>query len=76
MPTFSYTVDGEPYTTAAHVLTPTRILQDASIDPGSHYLVQLDGQHQHSFKDTPNQEIHMHQNMKFLAISTGPTTVS
>lgn len=76
MPTFSYTVDDEPYTTTAHVLTPIQILQEAKIDPATHYLVLLQGQHQHSYKDNPNEEIHMHEHMKFIAISTGPTPVS
>jgi hypothetical protein len=76
MPTFEYTVDDELQTTSAHELTPIQILQAAHIEPASHYLVQLEGQHQISYKDTPTQEIHMHEHMKFISISTGPTPVS
>jgi hypothetical protein len=76
MPTFTYFVDEEQQTTTAHILTPVQILQAAGIDPGSHYLVQLEGQHQVSYQDKPDEQIHMHQHMKFISISTGPTPVS
>jgi len=71
-----YTVDDEPQSTTSKVLTPRQILTDAGIDPASHYLVQLQGQHQISYKDTPDVEIKMHEHMKFISISTGPTPVS
>jgi len=58
------------------VLTPVQILEAAKIDPSSHYLVQLEGQHQVSYQGNPNDEIHMHEHMKFISISTGPTPVS
>lgn len=76
MPTFTYFVDDEQQTTTEHVLTPVQILQAAGIDPGTHYLVQLQGQHQVSYKDKPDEQIHMHEHMKFISISTGPTPVS
>jgi hypothetical protein len=71
-----YTVDDEPESTTSKVLTPSQILTNAGIDPASHYLVQLQGQHQISYKDTPDVEIKMHEHMKFISISTGPTPVS
>ena len=71
-----YTVDDEPQSTASKVLTPRQILTDAGIDPASHYLVQLQRQHQISYKDTPDVEIKLHEHMKFSSISTGPTPVS
>jgi len=76
MPTFNYTVDDEPQSTTEHVLTPVQILQNAGIDPASHYLVQIEGNHRTSYQDKPNAEIHMHQHMKFISVSTGPTPVS
>lgn len=76
MPTFNYTVDDEPQATTAHLLTPVQILQAASIDPSSHYLVQLVGQNQVSYQGKPDEEVHMHEHMKFISISTGPTPVS
>lgn len=71
-----YKVDDEPQTTTGRVLTPTQILQNARIDPNSHYLVQLEGKHQISYKDDPNEEIHMHEGMTFISVSTAPTPVS
>jgi len=76
MTTFNYTVDDEPQATTAHVLTPVQILDAAKVDPASHYLVQLEGQHQVSYQDKPNDEIHIREHMKFISISTGPTPVS
>ncbi len=76
MPTFHYTVDDEPQTTTEHVLTPTQILEKAGIDPATHYLVQIEGQHRVSYEGKPNEPIHMHDHMKFISVSTGPTPVS
>lgn len=76
MPTFTYTVDDEPQSTTAHDLTATQILQNAGIDPATHYLVQIDGNHRVSYQNDPNAVIHMHEHMKFISISTGPTPVS
>lgn len=76
MPTFQYTVDDEPQTTAEHTLTPTQILRQAGIDPDTHYLVLIQGNHQVSYQGKPEEAIHMHQHMKFVSVFTGPTTVS
>ncbi len=76
MPTFTYTVDDEPQTTTAHELTPTQILQNAGIDPATHYLVEIRGHERISFQGKPDVEIHMHEHMKFISVSTGPTPVS
>ncbi len=76
MPTFNYTVDDEPQQTTAHELTPAQILNNAHIDPASHYLVQLEGNHRTSYEGRPNEPIHMHQNMRFISVSIAPTPVS
>ena len=76
MPTFTYTVDDEQYSTTEHVLTPEQILQNASLDPNTHYLIQIKGNHQVSYKDNPSMEIHMHENQKFISVSNDPTPVS
>ncbi len=76
MPTFTYTVDDEPQTTTAHELTPVQILSNAGIDAASHYLVQIEGNHRISYQNKPDEEIHMHEHMKFISVSTGPTPVS
>jgi hypothetical protein len=76
MPTFQYTVDDEPQSTPEHTLTPTQILQHAGIDPATHYLVQIQGNHQVSYQEKLEESIHMHQHLKFVSVFTGPTTVS
>ena len=74
-----YTLDDEPQETTEMVLTPRQIMENAKpapIDPSTHYLVQIEGQHQVSYKDKPDEPIHMHEKMRFVSISTGPTPVS
>jgi len=73
---FSFTVDGEPFETHEHVLTPRMIMSLAGVDPDIHYLVLVEGRQQKSFEGRPNEEIHMRNHMKFLTVSTGPTPVS
>jgi hypothetical protein len=72
----TYTVDGEPQTTNERELTPVQILSNAGIDAATHYLVQIEGQHKISYQNNPQTEIHMHEHMKFISVSTGPTPVS
>jgi hypothetical protein len=76
VPTFTYAVDGETQTTTAHELTAAQILSDAGIDAQSHYLVQIEGNHRISYEGKPGEIIHMHEFMKFISVSTGPTPVS
>jgi hypothetical protein len=76
MPTFEYTVDDEPQTTSEHHLTAHQILLNAGLDPATYYLVEIEGQHRKSFKDNPDEQIPMHQHMKFVSVFNGPTTVS
>lgn len=74
--TIKYTVDGANHTTQEHTLTPIQIMAEAGIDPDKHYLVQIEGRIHESYKEKPAEAIHMHENMKFITIATGPTTVS
>ncbi|MDD5584335.1 MAG: hypothetical protein PHV55_04700 [Candidatus Omnitrophica bacterium] len=76
MPIFRYTVDDEPQSTELHQMTPRQILTNAGIDPASHYLVQIEGNHKVSYEKNPDEIIHVHQHMKFISVSTGPTPVS
>jgi len=72
-------LDDEPQETTERVLTPTEILQNAKpypIDPATHYLIQLEGHEQVSYQGNPNEPIHMHEQMRFISESTGPTPVS
>lgn len=75
MPTFDYTVDGKPQSTTQHELTPNQILQNAGIDPATHYLVQIIGREKKSYQGN-NDPIHMHEHMVFISVSTNPTPVS
>jgi len=76
MHTIEFKVDSEDVTTTEQTLTPVQIMGLASIDAGSHYLVQIEGQHQVSYQGKPEEKIHMHPQMVFITVSTGPTTVS
>lgn len=76
MPTFEFTVDGDPFTTTEHTLTPTQILEIARISPTNHFLEEKQGDHLVSFETTPTIPIHMHEHMKFISELTGQTTVS
>lgn len=74
----TYTLEGETYTTSDRTLTPRQILEHGGFDPANHYLVELRGNsgEKESFQGKPDEIIHMHPNMRFLAMSTGPTPVS
>jgi hypothetical protein len=76
MPTFDYTVDDEPQHTSEHILTANQILSNAKIATATHYLVQIQGKKQTSYQNSPEEPIHMHEHMKFISVSTGPTPVS
>jgi len=76
MPSFNFTVDGEPLSTAEHELSPRQILQEAELDPSSYYLIELRGPEQISFQSSPDSPIHMHDNLRFIAVFTGPVPVS
>lgn len=76
MPTFEYTVDDEPQATENHVLTANQILTNAGIDPTQHYLVELKGATRESYENRGDEEIHMHQHMRFVSVRVGPTPVS
>lgn len=72
-----FTVDGEPETTTDRKLTPEQVLRIAGLDPAVYYLILLRGEkNQESYKDTPTATINMHEGMKFITGSLGPTPVS
>ncbi|MES2228961.1 MAG: hypothetical protein V4540_14505 [Pseudomonadota bacterium] len=77
VPAIHFMVDGEPYDTRAAELTPDEIIREfAGQDPGSHYLVQIQGHERISFQDKGDQPIRMKDGLRFQVISTGPTPVS
>ena len=71
-----FSVDGEKIETRQHELTAVQITVFANIDPKTHYLVEIEGHHQISYKDRPEAEIHLRAGLKFISVSTGPTPVS
>lgn len=72
-----YTVDMEAQKTSHHRLTPTQIMNNAEIDPKTHYLIRLMGRkEQESYKDKPEEQIHLHNGMRFTTASLEPVTVS
>jgi len=71
-----FKVDGETETTLVPELTPAAILRLASIDPTTHYLVQLDGRHRVSYEGKEDTPIQVHEGATFISVSTGPTPVS
>lgn len=77
--TIAYTVDDEDQTTTEHKLSARQILEKAGVDPTSHYLMHIlghAGKERKSYKDHPDEIIELHDGMKFVSVSTGPTTVS
>lgn len=75
MPTFDYTVDGEPQQTDEHELTVRAILQAASIDPAERYLIELVGKNQRPLRDL-DEVVRMHERMKFITAFIGPVPVA
>ncbi len=76
MPNFHYTVDDKPFTTTSEVMTPAEILSKAGFDPTKFYLIQIEGDHEVSYKGEPDKPIHMHDHMVFITAKLGPTPVS
>jgi len=71
-----FTVDGEKLRTTERELTPIKIMVMASIDPQTHYLVQIEGRHRESYQGKDGIPIHIRDDAKFITVSTGPTPVS
>lgn len=72
----TFTVDGEPVTSAGEFLTPNEILRLAGIDPATNYLVRVDGRHQESYQRRGDEQIRVHEHEVFVSVSTGPTPTS
>lgn len=72
----TFFVDDEPIQTAEKEATAKHIIELAKLDPTKHYLIEITGQAQHSFKDTPDAVIHLHPKQRFVTRFCGPVTVS
>jgi hypothetical protein len=71
-----FTVDTEELSTTESVLTATRIMVMAGIDPVTHFLTEIEGRQQISFEGRPDEPIPMHEDMVFISAKVGPTPVS
>ena len=72
----TFSVDGRRYETSEEMLTSRQIMEIAGIDPTNHYLTVVEGRHQTSYKDAPNEPIRIENGMVFISTSIGPTPVS
>lgn len=70
-----YFVDAEEQTTTDPNLTVAQILKNAGLDPATHFLIEIRGQHQVPHQDL-NEVIHIHEKEKFISVFSGPTPVS
>jgi hypothetical protein len=73
---FHYKVGDEGQETTEHVLTPWQIMKNAGINPDENYLVEIKGNKRDSYKDRPQEPIHMHENQRFITVFTGTVPVS
>ena len=64
-----YTVDGETQSTTDETLTPREILEDAGIDPTTHFLARVEDGRWRSFRDNPDEPIHMDEHMTFISMN-------
>lgn len=72
----TFLVDGEPVSTEERILTPVQIMELGHVDPASNYLVRIEGRHQISYKDKPNEKIEVREGEVFVTVRIGPTPVS
>lgn len=71
-----YTVDGEKQITLKHLLTAGQIMENAKVDPATHYLIRLlHGGGEEKYLDN-STVIHLHDRMAFLTALTGGAPLS
>lgn len=70
----TYYVNGETQTTPSHKLTVREILTNANCTPPEDYRLSRDAGH-HTYKDL-NEDVPIHEGMRFTALFQGPTPVS
>lgn len=75
-PIFQYTLDDEPQSTSEHVLTARQILTNGGLNSEIYHLVQIIGHEQKSYRNNPDENIHLHEHMKFISVFVGETPVS
>jgi hypothetical protein len=73
--TFRFTVNGDPFETKRHELTPNDILEIAGLNPALQYLVET-APEDRDFKDHGAEPIKMKHHMEFISLRVGPTPTS
>jgi hypothetical protein len=63
-----YTVDGKLQSTTDETLTPREILEDAGLDPATHYLARVVNGRWQSCKDRPDEPIVMDEHLQFVSV--------
>lgn len=74
--TVTVDVDGEDVQLPDRDVTPNEILAAAGLDATTHYLVEIRGKQQDSYQGRGTEPIKVHNNQKFVSLSTGPTPTS
>jgi hypothetical protein len=76
--TFHIKVDGEVEVSRDATLTPREIMKRADVDPDRHYLkaLKMDGHPEVSYRDRPDEPIHLRQSQEFATVAMTPTPVS
>jgi hypothetical protein len=72
-----FTLEGEPEEAERRDWTPNQIITDfGGRDPANNYLVEIQGDHQKSFRGMGDTPIKLHDCERLQIISIGPTPVS
>ena len=69
-------LDDEPLQVPDDEATPNDLLRLANLDPATHYLVLLKGRERESFKGNGDEIIKLHEDERFVSVSTEPTPTS
>jgi hypothetical protein len=74
--TVTIVIDNEELPGVPQHTTPNEILRLDGIDPATHYLERIEGRHHESFRDEGDRQITVHDQERFVSLSTGPTPTS
>lgn len=73
---FTIYIDGEPFEAPEKTMTANEILSLGGLSTDEHYLVEIKGKHQESFAGKGSEDIHLHEDSKFISVFTGATPVA
>jgi hypothetical protein len=69
-------INSKPFTAPDHKMTAREIIVLSGDDPAAHYLKEIKGKDQISYKDKPDEEITLNKNSRFITVYTGDAQVS